>query len=147
MIKTSLRKIKIFKPCEDGYKKALAFFCDIDKEISLLDIIESNGIEDALWCLRVWPEHDREWRLFAVWCARQVQHLLTNDQSIHALDIAEKYANGKASQAELSAAWFAAGDAANSAAWSADWDASWSAARASQKEHLIKIVKELEDGE
>ena len=34
---------------------------------------------------------------------------------------------GKASQAELSAAWYAA--------------------RSSQKEHLIKIVKELEDGE
>ena len=65
---------------------------------------------------------DRELRLFAVWCARQVQHLLTDPRSVSAIDVAERYANGEATDEELAAA----GDEA----WAAAWDAAWAAARA-----------------
>lgn len=61
---------------------------------------------------------DRELRLFACWCVRQVWHLLTDDRSRHAVEVAEKYAIGTASKEELSAAWSAARSAAESAAWS-----------------------------
>jgi len=65
---------------------------------------------------------DRELRKFAVWSARQVQHLMTDPRSVAALDVAERHADGLATDAELSAAWAAAGaaaDAAGAAAWAA----------------------------
>jgi hypothetical protein len=78
---------------------------------------------------------DRELRLFAVWCARQMQHLLTDPRSINAIDVAERYANGEATDEELAAAWTAvlaaegAADraAANAAAWAAARGAAWAA--------------------
>lgn len=59
---------------------------------------------------------DRELRLFAVWCARQVQHLMTDQRSIAALDVAERHANGNAADDELAAALASAWDAARAAA-------------------------------
>lgn len=51
---------------------------------------------------------DKELRLFAVWCARQVQHLMSDTRSVAALDVAERHANGNATHAELAAARAAA---------------------------------------
>jgi len=83
---------------------------------------------------------DRELRLFAVWCARQVQHLMTDARSVAALDVAERHANGEATDeesrsaaAESAAAWSAARSAesaAEAAAWSAARSAAESAAEA-----------------
>ena len=67
---------------------------------------------------------DRTLRKFAVWSARQVQHLMTDPRSIHALDVAERYADGLATYEELAAAWSAARDAA--------WAVAGSAAREAQ---------------
>jgi hypothetical protein len=85
---------------------------------------------------------DEELRLFAAWSARQVQHLMTDERSIKAIEVAERYANGLATDQELAAARSAARDAAD-AAWSAArsaardaadaaWSAAWSAARERQ---------------
>ena len=75
---------------------------------------------------------DRELRLFFVWSARQVQHLMTDSRSLAALDVAERHANGEATDEELAAAWAAARgaawDAAGAAAWAAAWGAAWDAA-------------------
>jgi len=73
---------------------------------------------------------DQELRLFAVWCARQVQHLMSDPRSIAALDVAERHANGNATHAELAAAWAAADWAADQAADPANRAAAWAAARA-----------------
>lgn len=51
---------------------------------------------------------ENELRRFAVWSARQVQHLMNDERSIHALDVAERYANGDATDEELAAAYAAA---------------------------------------
>jgi hypothetical protein len=71
------------------------------------------------WLIWVATRHgvltDRELRMFAVWCARQVQHLMTDAQSVAALDVAERHANGEATNEELSAAWSAARSAASAA--------------------------------
>ena len=67
-------------------------------------------------------------RLFAVWCARQVQHLMKDPRSIAALDVAHRFAMGEASNEERAAAWDAAGDAARDAAWDAAGAAAWVAA-------------------
>ena len=96
--------------------------------IPLILIVESNGLDDALWALRCVHDCDRDARLFAVWCARQVQHLMTDARSTAALDVAENFANGRASEDELAAARAAAREAAWEAAWDAAWDAAWGAA-------------------
>ena len=89
-----------------------------DESLSFLTILESNGIDDTLWCCRAAPEYDKEWRLFAVWCGRQVQHLMLDKRNITA------YAS-------------AADDAASAAR--AD-DAARAAAGVAQKEQFILII-------
>ncbi len=75
---------------------------------------------------------DKELRLFAVFAARQVQHLMTDSRSIAAIDVAERFANGEASVEELETA-NAAARAAASAAASAEAYATTSAARAAAR--------------
>jgi hypothetical protein len=66
-------------------------------------------------------------RLYAVWCARQVQHLMTDPRSLAALDIAERHAHGLATDGELAAAEHAAWNAAWTIAEDAIGDAGWAA--------------------
>jgi hypothetical protein len=139
LITITLNKIRAYSPCESGWKTLLKAKADIgmDDEFPLADVIDSNGMDDTLWCLRCLPEHDKTCRLFAVWCARQVQHLMTDQRSLDALDVAERHAHGLATDEELAAARDAAGDAARDAEWSARdaalaardaaWDAAWDA--------------------
>ena len=106
-MKTTLNKIREHNPCTGGWEKLLTYLGKTkadDEEISILTILDSNGLQDALWCLRAVEGKDREIRLFAVWCARQVQHLLTDKRSLDALDTAERYANGDATVEELNSA-------------------------------------------
>ena len=69
--------------------------------MSFTKIIDLNGFDDALWCLRSAPEYDNAWRLYAVWCARRVQHLMGDPRSLAALDVAEHYLNSGATEPEL----------------------------------------------
>jgi hypothetical protein len=71
---------------------------------------------------------DRELRLFGVFSARQVQHLMTDSRSLAVLDVAERHANGEATDEELAAAV--------DAAWAAAGYAAWAAFRAAQAEWL-----------
>ena len=117
-MKTTLNKIREHHPCSGGWAKLLRHLGKTtadDAALSITAILDSNGLVDALWCLRAVTGHDREIRLYAVWCARQVQHLMTDPRSLTALDVAERYANNLATQYDLSAAWAAAGDAARDA--------------------------------
>ena len=126
-MKTTLNKIRHHSPCKGGWKKLLSSLGKTkadDEPLQIMYILESNGLDDALWCLRAVDGLDREKRLFAVWCARQVQHLMHDQRSIDALDVAEKYANGEATEDELRDARGAArdaGGAAGGAAWVAAW--------------------------
>jgi hypothetical protein len=90
-----------------------------DAPVSILKILDSNGLEDALWCLCAVEGHDREKRLLAVCYARQVQHLMSDPRSLNVLDVSEKFANGEATREELDAALVEAWDAAVAAAWDA----------------------------
>jgi hypothetical protein len=110
-MKTTLNKIREQEPCKTGWAKLLKHLgkpCADDVEVPLLTILESNGIDDALWCLRAVDGYDREKRLMAVAFAREVLHLMADPRSITALDVAEKFANGDATTEELSAAAYAA---------------------------------------
>jgi hypothetical protein len=131
MITITLNKIRACDPCEDGWKtllKSKGVSADYDAEFPLTDVIESNGFDDTLWCMRCLPEYNRLWRKYAVWCARQIKHLMVDQQSQYALDVADRHADGMATDAELAAAWDAARaasaasavrDAARAAVWAA----------------------------
>ena len=141
MICTTLNRIREHGPCAPGWKKLLAHLGKTtadDEPLAFAEILKSNGLDDALWCLRAEPQHSREWRLFAVRCARRVQHLMTDPRSIAALDVAERHAGRLATDDELAAAGAAAraaagaaaGDAARAAARAAAWAAAGAAAGA-----------------
>jgi len=66
---------------------------------------------------------DRTLRLFGVFCTRSVEHLMTDQRSRDAIDVAERFAKGEATAEELSAARSAAWSAASDAAW--DLQATW----------------------
>lgn len=130
-MKTTLNAIRACGPCGSGWKNLLNGLGKTtadDDPLSLVTILDINGLDDALWCLRAVSGYDKEIRLFAVWCARQVQHLMTDKRSVSAIDVAERFANGDATKEELDAAWDAAWDAASSAASYAAWAAASSAA-------------------
>jgi hypothetical protein len=74
--------------------------------------------------------NDKDLRLMAVAFARQVQHLMNDQRSINALDVAERYANGEANIEELTEARAAAAAVAAWAAWGAAWAAAWAAGAA-----------------
>ena len=130
-MQTTLKAIRNHGPCESVWVNLLGALGKTkadDEPLSLLEILKSNGLDDALWCLRAVDGYDKEIRLYAVWCARQVQHLMTDKRSLDALDVADAFANGKVTKKELAAAR----DAARAAAWSAEaaaLAAAWSAAR------------------
>ena len=131
-IKITLNKIKAHSPCESGWKKLLAAQGKTkadDVPFPMSNILDSNGLDDCLWAIRCLPEHNNLWRKYAVWCARQVEHLMKDERSLNALDVAWRHSEGMATDEELSAARDAARDAARYAAWAAAWDAAWDAAR------------------
>jgi hypothetical protein len=89
----------------------------------------------------IWLINEMEWsnekdlRLMAVAFARQVQHLMNDQRSINALDVAERYANGEANIEELTAAWvaaWAAGVAARAARVARAAGAAWEAEEAEE---------------
>ena len=99
----------------------------------------------ADWLIWILEKTDQETdsktlRIFACWCVREtplgdgrkVWDLLTDERSQNAVVVAERFANGEATDAErdtaLDAAWSAARDAASFAAWYATWSAARDAA-------------------
>ena len=154
-MKTTLNEIRKHKPCADGWEKLLTYLGKTkadDEPLSITTILDSNGPEDALWCLRAVEGKDREIRLFAVWCARQVQHLLKDQRSIDALDVAERYAKGQATEDELNAAWNAAlaaawdARSAASAMWAA-WAAAYAARAAADAAWVARAAADAAEGE
>ena len=151
-MKTTLDEIRKHNPCAGGWEKLLKYLGKTkadDEPLAITTILDSNGLQDALWCLRAVEGYDREIRLYAVWCARQVQHLLKDQRSIDAIDVAEKYANGQATQDELDAArddaWSAAG-AARYAAMDVAWSAAWHAADAAARVAAWGAVRAAREG-
>ena len=150
-MKTTLNNIRENKPCKDRWEKLLAYLGKTkadDEPLSLITILDSNGLDDALWCLRAVEGHDREIRLYAVWCARQVQHLMTDKRSLYVLGVAERFANGQATEEELAVARDAAGDAARDAARDAAWDAAraaWAAAWAAAVDAAVDAAGAARD--
>ncbi len=110
-ITITLRQIRAQDPCASGWEKLLRSKGKTsadDEAFPLTDVLDSNGLDDCLQCLRCLPEHDRLWRRLAVHYARQVQHIMTDPRSLAALDVADRHWQGLATDEELEAAWAAA---------------------------------------
>ena len=157
-MKTTLNAIREHAPCAEGWKKLLTYLGKTeadDEPLSLLTILDSNGLDDALWALRAVQGYDREKRLYAVWCARQVEHLLTDQRSLDALEVAERFARGRATREELAAArdaawdaaWAAAaGSSASAAAWAAAYAAAQPVVWGAQVAELRRICECIDAG-
>ena len=169
---TTLRDLRKHGACFDRYNKVVRSlqgksFSDEDsdrnsyihlaheEQISIESILAINGLDGALWALRCIPnaDRDRDIRLYGVWCARQIEYLMTDQRSKDALDVAERYANGQATDDELNAARYAAYvaacvaardaacDAACDAAYVAAYVAACDAAYVAQTDMLIKMCQ------
>lgn len=126
----TIADIRSWEPCYDPGKHLPE-----DWKGTALDLLRLQRIPagDRLWVvLRDGIIADKTLRLFAVWCAREALKLVDNPdpRSVAACDVAERYAMGEATAAELKAAAWAAADAAWDAARAAR--AAWAAADAAR---------------
>ena len=123
---TTTARIDAYKPCQARRQRAaklLNITEPSDEPIAYAQLLDVLGLDDALWCCRAEPDLAPIWRRYAVWCARQVQHLMTDQRSLDALDVAERHANGAATDEELAAARDAARAATSDAAREAQFAA------------------------
>jgi membrane protease subunit (stomatin/prohibitin family) len=128
----SIEDIRSWNPCYDPSR-----YLPESWSGTVIDLltVEQIHVDDRVWVvLREYLIDDKTLRLFSVWCARQVQHLITDERSINAIDVAEKYVLGQCSQSELDAARAAARAAASAAAMDAAMDAARAAARAAARD-------------
>jgi len=123
---------KQYDPCYDPHERYG------DWQGTIIDLLNRDDIpaQDRIWAACHILD-DKTLRLFAVYCARDVQHLMNDKRSLNALDVAEKYAIGQATDDELDAARAAAWDAAMAAARAAAWAAAWDA----QIKRLILMIQ------
>jgi hypothetical protein len=100
--------------CREGYLWAT------EHCTSMQEVWEKAKPEWLIWvATRKGVLTDSELRRFAVWSARRVQHLMTDPRSLDALDVAERHAEGSATDEELAAARAAAFNAAHATAFNA----------------------------
>ena len=136
-----------YNACSDGRDWALDN-CD-----SMHDVWLTARLDWLGWvATRPGVLSERDLRLFACWCARQVWHLLTDERSKNAIVVAEKYAVGEATTDELDLAWAApewSAAACAAATWAAkaaaEADAVWAAAvwaAAAQKVAQAEYLRE-----
>jgi hypothetical protein len=132
---TTLARIRAASPCEQGWRKLLSYLGKTaadDEPLPLLSVLDSNGLDDALWVLSYAMPDDRLARHFQAWCAEQVLHLFLAERpgDGRVVDQIAMLRNDTASDLERAAARAAAGDAAGDAAWAAARAAAWAAAMA-----------------
>jgi hypothetical protein len=101
---TTLNIIRSYRPCVTGWTKLLAYLGKTaadDEPLSLITILDSNGLNDAVWCLRTEPTPERTIQ-FALAVARRVEHLSTEAKTLN--DTTERYINGQETKEKLTAA-------------------------------------------
>ena len=153
---TTLNAIRKASPCENGWLKLLKHLGKTkadDEPLDLLTVLDSNGLDDALWVMSYAKPDDRLARHFQAWCAEQVLHIFeaARPDDSRVRDQIEMLRRDDATKAERDAAWHATWHAAEAAAWAAArdaakaaaWDAAWHAARDAQESRLRKMLNEV----
>jgi hypothetical protein len=135
MIYTTLKDIKKHSPCQEGWKtllKSLGKTKADDEPLPFEAILDSNGMDDALWCLLVLNGMEGQIRLLACDFAETALRFTTDSRAAEAIRVARLYAAGKATDAELSAAG-SAGSAGSAGVAARSARAAWEAARAAAR--------------
>ena len=99
---------------------------------TILDILQNERIsnEDKIWAFtREGIVDTPVLQIFAIRCAKSVKHLMEDPRSVKALEVAERYINGKATAEELEKAIEAAVRAA-----------AWAAARAAETAAMAAVT-------
>jgi len=146
MLYTTGRLAREAGACESRYKKMAKYLGGVRKyglntPVALDKILEVCGFDDALWVLRCTTENsDRFNRLLACRFAEEVLPIYEKEypkdkRPRRAIEVTRLYANGRATDKELAAAW--------AAAWAAARDDAWAAEIHWQKQHLVKLMEEL----
>ena len=155
---TSFRLLHDAGACKERYRflaKALGGIKAYgrDTPITLLQILDINGLDDALWALRACDDAEVFSRLLACDYAEHVLHLFEaqcpgDDRPHKAIEVARRYARGEAMEEALAAAWYAADSAAEAAWYAAEaaardaaWDATMAAEREWQEQRLREVLK------
>jgi hypothetical protein len=122
--RVTLDEIRANRPCKDGWEKLLKSkgktVAD-DEPFPLADVLESNGLDDALWCPRALDRcHDNAVRLLVCDLVEPAMAFVPAGETRpqEALRVARAFAGGRATADELDAAR-AAARAAEAAAWNA----------------------------
>ena len=128
MLDTTLSAIGAANPCGTGYKKLVNYLGGAKKygyqtPIPLLTILDSNGIDDALWVAVNILGNQGEMiaHTFACDCAERVLHIYEKHHSDdsrprNAIAVKRRWLGKEATDEELAAAWAAARAAAGAAA-------------------------------
>jgi hypothetical protein len=127
--------------CTSGYRKLAQHLGSVeqygaDREITLLTILDSNGLDDTLWCLRATVEESEAFkRNLACDFAESVLGIFEkrrpgDDRPRKAIEAARGFASGTVSHEEMQGARAAAAAAAAAAADAAAYAAAAAAAYA-----------------
>jgi len=159
----TLQQIRDAGPCESGWRKLNKTLGnpDLSVEISIGDVVLSNGLDDALWCLRFLPPRERVAAIMP--CVRRAS-AHTSDPRVHeciaAIDrwlagddnVDIQAATAATATAAAAAAATAATATAAAAAWAAwtaweatavTWAAGWKAEREQQRRDLLDMFPPL----
>lgn len=143
MLNTTFELLRKANACKTRYRYLAKELGGIktygrDTQITLLQILDVCGLDDALWAMSAvseeqYTERDKIARLFACDCAERVLPLFEekypeDNRPRVAIKTARRYAMGQATEAERSAAGEAAREAERIAAWGAEVEA-WAAER------------------
>ena len=143
---TTFRLAKAAGACVEGYREYAHHVGGVgkygrDTPINLTDILDHNGISDALWCLGCCLDQPSAVKVSCVLAADFAEHVLRffeerypeDKRPRRAIDAYRLFARGEIT----AAAWAAAGDAARAAAGDAAGDAETEWQRRRLKEVLI----------
>jgi hypothetical protein len=163
MLHTTFTKLKENEACTEGYKKLAKSLGGVNKygkntPIPLVKIMDSNGLEDTIWCLRATIEPAQD--LTIEFVCRCAEYVLKNYEDLYptdkrprlAIEAARRCITDKSAAAGSAAyaaysAYSAAYSAADSAAYSAADAAAdaaysaYSAAREWQSRQLREILE------
>jgi len=131
---TTLNRIRAANPCKDGWGKLLSHLGKTsadDEPLKLMTVLNSNGLDDALWVLSFAMPDNRLARHFQAWCADQVLHIFENERPYddRVRDQIAMLRNDNARDEQRAAAQDAAREAAREAAHNAAREAAWAAAQ------------------
>ena len=152
MLYTNLKLLKEQSACSSGLARLIASLppnYPEDKSISLAHILESNGLNHALWALRSTTVDSRKIAArmaieFAFQVLNNFEKRFPKDKRPRtALEQAVAFLDGKITLKELKEAVEAVGavEAAWATAWTAEEAAAWEAARAAEAARAVEAAE------